>query len=1369
MDSQLLRRYLDGNASESERSQCEKYLSDPDAIVELGDPNPHDSLLDTLRLAGQETEEIVATSGLQQHLESLVQKIERLASRNSIGPEELKRILDPAEGPEELGRLGRFRVLEFIAGGGMGLVFRAIDPDLDRPVCIKVMNPLLASRGDAKQRFEREAKAAARLQHERIVTVFEVGEFRDLPFLVMELLDGESLRQRLNRQQQLTADEATHIVRQVAEGLRYAHEIGFLHRDIKPDNIWLTPDENVKLLDFGLARALDDSIELTQSGAVVGTPRYMSPEQVQSQPLQPTSDLFSLGIVLYEMLTGRSPFERSNVFSTLMSVANDAVVVCWDEVPSPVPQRIQQLVSDLLSKDPSRRPETAADVIGILQASHDAPTIASQIESDETPSTRVKPGGSRGGTGRFVSAVAGLSFGFVVFALAFWIYQKTDKGTLVVEADPSVEINVKNEKVNVHDPVSEKTYSVAIGSQPLPSGVYQLEIEDRESGLILSSQIVTIRRNQDELVTISLRDNESLDGQPKGSTEPNPLVQNEANEDSNPLASLVPMDAENVERALGLRSRDSLSHASLVSMPQPIPGVRSWSLEPTYSAGDRDLMRLSRDGQRVAQSADDGYVRIFDANFNLKLMIPVTDRVADIAWSPDPDVLLVVCQGRQTREALLWRIKDDRAELLQRIPVEASKAVWSRQGDRIAFKSTDSIRFYDVPAAKVFAISGSQIRGQLFQSSWSPDGQLLATTEDDSVKIWSLADGSVYHVFPGASKPKWLAGQGRIAIHRSNGTKDVIEIWSIDELAREKAISIPAKWIEDTVRLNHKGDQIAALTASSALATGTLTDTDLDAVTEVDATPGTAMANSNVLNNLSQVEISEDGRRIFVKLYYTCVMFERSSDGTLAPLARRQSFGQRWLPALSTPVGEDHVAGMMTIGGQEDSTFVKLGAMNLADLKLEGSGGKFNGDSSNGFGVDASMSSDHRYAVVRGVNGESLNSVLVEIASGEIRELSGPPLMLLNFEWTRDGRFAVAAIPATPSRSTSRSSRSRYSIIDTVELTHRIVDNPTVGSVRSMLAARTTHDLADDRLWMTVCSEKASTETSQRSNPVYDWEVRVYDLATLELERTINLGSFFSVDALCVLKDQIVWFGNKTMVRTRALDSWSAFAIGKHEQDATSMDYVIVERAKRITPSHDGRFLLFHRSRSGRKSSYDVLSTEDLFRDGTTVATAKPVLSYASGDTPPRRMDSSPDLATWHTNRNQIATIKRNAIQIHDLDDATEFEVLLGTDGYRQAVPASFGWILQTNDKLRAFDFEGQYLGCWLGSYAMNEPIAVSMPNRWVRSNGATKAADDRDQVCLVQLRGNQVITTIKADEGWKGLPEGMLELLQTDPFPWKD
>ncbi len=225
-------------------------------------------------------------------------------------------------GPGEIGRLGPYRVTGPIGAGGMGIVFRAEDPLLRRPVALKVMKRSLSAGAEARRRFLREAQAVAAIEHDHVVAIYQAGEERGVLFLAMPLLRGETLGDRLRRDGKVPLADALRIAREVAEGLDVAHRRELVHRDIKPANLWLEGDRGrVKILDFGLSRSLEPEADRSQSGQIAGTPHYMSPEQARGGAITPLCDLFSLGCVLYQMTTGRVPFDGPDTLAVLASLA----------------------------------------------------------------------------------------------------------------------------------------------------------------------------------------------------------------------------------------------------------------------------------------------------------------------------------------------------------------------------------------------------------------------------------------------------------------------------------------------------------------------------------------------------------------------------------------------------------------------------------------------------------------------------------------------------------------------------------------------------------------------------------------------------------------------------------------------------------------------------------------------------------------------------------------------------------------------------------------------------------------------------------------------------------------------------------------
>lgn len=273
--------------------------------------------------------------------------------------------LEPADKAGCIGRLGYYEVIDVIGRGGMGIVFRALDPRLNRIVAIKVLAPELAASPLARRRFLREAQAAAAVSHPHVVTIHAVDEAK-LPYLVMECIVGQSLQQKLDQVGPLRLTEILRIGSQIAEGLAAAHRQGLIHRDIKPANILLENGvERVKITDFGLARAADDAA-ITRTGEVSGTPQYMSPEQAHGDKVDPRSDLFSLGCVLYAMCTGRSPFRADSVAAAIRRVCDDTPRPIT-EINAEIPVWLIDLVDILLAKQPEDRFQTADEVAVALE------------------------------------------------------------------------------------------------------------------------------------------------------------------------------------------------------------------------------------------------------------------------------------------------------------------------------------------------------------------------------------------------------------------------------------------------------------------------------------------------------------------------------------------------------------------------------------------------------------------------------------------------------------------------------------------------------------------------------------------------------------------------------------------------------------------------------------------------------------------------------------------------------------------------------------------------------------------------------------------------------------------------------------------
>ncbi len=275
-------------------------------------------------------------------------------------------------------KLGRYEIRSKLGAGGMGEVYRARDEKLNRDVAIKVLPAALSEDAERLHRFEQEAQAAGALNHPNILVIYDVGTNERAPYVVSELLEGESLRDRLDHGP-LSSRKAIEYGTQIARGLAAAHARGIVHRDLKPDNLFITRDEHVKILDFGLAklvqRATAETVQTdvatrkvhTDPGTVMGTVGYMAPEQLRGQGLDHRADIFSFGAVLYEMLSGRRAFRGDSAIETLNAILKEEPPPITDTNPNIAPA-LERVVWHCLEKAPDHRFQSASDVAFALES-----------------------------------------------------------------------------------------------------------------------------------------------------------------------------------------------------------------------------------------------------------------------------------------------------------------------------------------------------------------------------------------------------------------------------------------------------------------------------------------------------------------------------------------------------------------------------------------------------------------------------------------------------------------------------------------------------------------------------------------------------------------------------------------------------------------------------------------------------------------------------------------------------------------------------------------------------------------------------------------------------------------------------------------
>ena len=410
-------------------------------------------------------------------------------------------LLEPPDQPGHLGKLGPYDVLRLIGRGGMGIVFLARDRALDRLVAIKLLTPGMAATGAARRRFAREAKAAAAVVHEHVVTIHAVDTLPlGVPYLVMQYIAGKSLQELIDRGKAPELAEILRIGSQAASALAAAHAQGLIHRDIKPANILLENGvERVKITDFGLARAVDDDT-VSHPGVVGGTPQYMSPEQASGEPIDHRTDLFSLGSVLYALCTGQAPFRGNTSMATLKCVC--------EQTPRPIrainpeiPSWLVKIIERLHAKAPADRYDSAADVADLLGRclAHVQQSASAPLPAELLPVRNRRAIAVWGALPVCLMLAGLLSFpgvreaaGQAANYMATVLRLKTPEGTLVVETDdPSVGITLDGSELVV----------TGAGVKELRLSVGQHSVQAVQGGRILREELVTISRGGRTVLT----------------------------------------------------------------------------------------------------------------------------------------------------------------------------------------------------------------------------------------------------------------------------------------------------------------------------------------------------------------------------------------------------------------------------------------------------------------------------------------------------------------------------------------------------------------------------------------------------------------------------------------------------------------------------------------------------------------------------------------------------------------------------------------------------------------------------------------------------------------------------------------------------
>ena len=623
-------------------------------------------------------------------------------------------------------RLGPYRVLKLLGRGGMGAVYAAEDPALHRPVALKTMRPELARDPDARERFLREARAAAAVESDHVVRIYQVGEDGGVPFIAMEFLRGKPLDAWM-KDRTPTVAQILKIGYEVALGLAAAHERGLVHRDIKPSNLWLeAPSGRVKVLDFGLARSAREEVELTGSGVIVGTPAYMAPEQARGEAVDFRCDLFSLGAVLYQLATGRRPFAGPNAMAILASLALDDPAPPHELNPA-VPPALSGLVMRLLAKRPERRPGSAREAAEELRRIYKGEAAAPPVP-EPVPVIYAPPAAPSAAT--------------------LW-------EDIVVSGAPTDALVEPVRKPRAW-PIYAATAGVVAVSLAVAAGAWWM-LNPPGSPTPAQDDPPTLVKGKSE---------------GKGTPPGKPFVR--PGKDDPPPADLIPpMTPVKPEKVFTLDHLD----------PKDIPPEERFDWQPKELVavigshkrrmpGGVSALSMSRDGRRVLATCGGKFARVWDVETRREVPCPGEATVIspDGRWVADGDrvwdlddpkkepvkypinssitqfVTDQVVLARQGNDAILWRLDEAAPKPLGKVP-----------DCRWAAASPDGKYLVALPSAADAALEVSDIgdagvtrrcalpgpEGRVHANgpvSFSETGRLAVTAPDRKVRLWDLTD-----------------------------------------------------------------------------------------------------------------------------------------------------------------------------------------------------------------------------------------------------------------------------------------------------------------------------------------------------------------------------------------------------------------------------------------------------------------------------------------------------------------------------------------------------------------------------------------------------------------------------------------------------
>ncbi len=677
--------------------------------------------------------------------------------------------------------IGRYRVIEQLGSGGMATVYKARDPQLDRTVAVKVphFNLPPTKLQSAVQRFLREARAAAQIRHPNICPIYDVGEQDGKPFAVMACIEGRTLAD-LNKQGKLEARHAAELVRKVALGLGTVHNTGLIHRDLKPSNVLLDSTGEPLLTDFGLVRLTEDVEHLTQSGTMVGTPAYMSPEQAagENERIGPTTDIYSLGVVLYQLLTGRLPFEGPPL-TVLYKIVNES-----PPKPSSIQPGLDPKLEAICLKAMAKRPE---------HRYQSAREFASALEQSAQPQTVRAPWRFRARLTSIAAAVLLVVCGTVVVQQV--VVKVRDKAGQVKKEfplEPGDTIEIAESGDSKPKPGTRESHAqTIINPEPLsisPGSPLSPLAWVRRPAAIPGVQSWTIEtaRPRGSITTMAFSPNNSV----------------LATSGVDAVVRLIDSQSGRLIRAL-------VGHG--------------WEVSD---------VEWSPDGRYLAEWNDDGTVRIWDADNGQPLRVLRIPGAAlvGISWSPNGSL---IATGTNDWDVWIWNV--DSAKTISTLKGHEngiSSVTWSPLGQTLASRSIDgTIRLWNTDSGRTLWTS-NEPRNDANTEAWSPDGRVLAGASVDG-KLWLRdgATGKVLHSINVSEKGEqsyqifsvtWSRDGETVATLRDD---NLVQFW--DEQSGQSRGLLSFHWHKDVASAMSWSSDGKTLAAASR--DGTVSLYDLDA------------------------------------------------------------------------------------------------------------------------------------------------------------------------------------------------------------------------------------------------------------------------------------------------------------------------------------------------------------------------------------------------------------------------------------------------------------------------------------------------------------------------------------------------------------